>query len=80
MGPTLGGFISGSASWPVQFWWSNGLEVAIILLSLFFLEEIYYDRTPNQDIGRRRWPEIFIANRWATFFCGSKVLPNTTMT
>ena len=80
VGPTLSGLISGSASWPVQFWWSNGLEAAIILLSLFLLEETYYDRTPNQDIARRRWPETFVANRCATFFRGSRVLPNTTMT
>ena len=80
VGPTLSGFISGSVSWPVQFWWSNGLEAAIILLSLVLLEETYYDRALNQDTSRRRWPDTFLANRWATFFCGSRVLPKTTMT
>ena len=81
VGPTLSGFIAGSTSWPVQFWWSNGLEAVIILLSFFLLDETYYERTANQDISRREWPKTFVANRWASFFCGgSRVLPNTTMT
>ena len=80
VGPTLSGFISGSTSWTVQFWWSNALEAVIILLSFFLLDETYYDRTPNQGVSPRRWPKSFVANRLATFFCGSKVLPNTTMT
>ena len=79
VGPTLSGYISGSAPWPVQFWWSNGLEAAIIFLALFFLEETYWDRTLEKDAERRKWPENWIANRFATFFCGSRVLPNTTM-
>ena len=79
VGPTLSGFISGSASWPVQFWWSNGLEAIIILLSFFLLEETYYDRSPKRDITPIGWPKNFVANRWATFLCGSRVLPKTTM-
>ena len=79
VGPTLSGFISDSASWPVQFWWSNGLEAIIIVLSFSLLDETYYDRSPNRDIAPIGWPKGFLANRWATFFCGSRVLPETTM-
>ena len=80
VGPTLSGFIAGSTSWPVQFWWSNGLEAFIILLSLFSLDETYYNRTPNQKISRKERPKNFLAHIWATFFCGrSHVLPHTTM-
>ena len=80
VGPTLSGFIAGSTSWPVQFWWSNGLEAFIILLSLFSLDETYYDRTPSQDISRRERPKNALANIWASFFRGrSQALPHTTM-
>ncbi len=44
VGQTLSGYISGSAPWTVQFWWSNGIEAAIIVLSLGFLEDTYYYR------------------------------------
>ena len=76
VGPTLSGYISGSASWTVQFWWSNGLEAVIVILSLLFLQDTYYDRSPEAVKSRKRWPDSFIANRWSTFFCGSRVVPN----
>ena len=80
VGSTLSGFIAGSTSWPVQYWWSNDLEAFIILLSLFSLDEIYYKRTPNHEISRRERPKNFLANIWASFFCGrSQVLPHTSM-
>ena len=80
VGPTLSGFISGSASWTVQFWWSNGLEAAIIILTVFFLHDTYYDRSPEAKFERRQWPDNFISNRWAHFGCGSRVIPHVTTT
>ena len=44
VGQTLSGYISRSGPWTVQLWWSNGLEAAIIVLSLGFLEYTYYYR------------------------------------
>ena len=74
VGPTLSGFIVGSTSWTVQFWWSNGLEGIIIVLTLALLQDTYYDRTLEADEGRNKWPDSFIANRAATFFFGARVI------
>lgn len=79
VGPTLSGFIVGSTNWTVQFWWSNGLEGLIIILTLALLEDTYYDRTLGADECRSRWPESFIANRIATFFGGAGVIPVISM-
>lgn len=75
VGPTLSGFIVGSVDWPVQFWWSNGVEAAIIILSLLFLEETFYDRTTGREPRGKTQPLSFIARRWTTFFRGSKLMP-----
>ena len=72
VGPTLSGFIVNSTSWTVQFWWSNGLEAVIIILTLAFLEETHYDRTLKTDEHRKRLPENFVANRVATFSGGAR--------
>lgn len=79
VGPTMSGFIVGSTSWTVQFWWSNGLEGIIIILTLALLEDTYYDRTPEGGEYRGRWPENFFANRVATFFCGARMIPSISM-
>ncbi|KAL9065488.1 MAG: hypothetical protein Q9161_008193 [Pseudevernia consocians] len=73
VGPTLSGFIVGSTNWTVQFWWSNGLEGIIILLTLALLHDTYYDRTSDE--SRNKWPDDFFANRMATFSCGARVIP-----
>ena len=75
VGPTLSGFIVGSTNWTVQFWWSNGLEGIIILLTLALLHDTYYDRTSMADGSRNKWPDDFFANRMATFVCGARVIP-----
>ena len=79
VGPTLSGFIVDSTSWTVQFWWSNGLEGVVIILSLALLEDTYYDRTLKSEEFRKRLPNSFVANRMATFFCGSRVIPPISM-
>ena len=76
VGPTLSGFIVGSTNWTVQFWWSNGLEGIIILLTLALLQDTHYDRTPLADRNRNEWPDGFFANRMATFLCGARVIPS----
>lgn len=75
VGPTLSGFIVGNAAWPVQFWWSNGLEAIIIVLSFFFLEDTYYDRASNAYEQRKAWPDAFLAKRTATFLCRPRIIP-----
>ena len=79
VGPTLSGFIVGSTNWTVQFWWSNGLEGIVILLTLALLQDTYYDRTPSADKSRKEWPDGFFANRTATFLCGARVIPSISM-
>lgn len=79
VGPTLSGFIVGSTDWTVQFWWTNGLEVIIIILTLALLEDTYFDRTAVSEENRSRWPDSFFANRMATFFCGTRVNPSISM-
>ena len=80
MGPTYSGFIVGSAPWPVQFWWTNALEVVIILLAFFFLHDTYFDREAAMHKQGRQWPEGFLANRAANFLCGARVIPSITAT
>lgn len=74
VGPTLSGFIVDSTSWTVQFWWSNGLEAIIIILTLALLEDTQYDRSLKTEEYRKSPPENFIENRVATFFCGPRVI------
>ena len=80
IGPTLSGFIVGSTDWPVQFWWSNGVEAAVILVSLLFLEETYYDRSLGPDAKGRKRPASFAASRITTLFCGSRLMPPISVT
>ena len=79
VGPTLSGFIVGSTSWTVQFWWSNGLEALIVILTLALLEDTYYDRTSKEEGHRQRSPDGFFANRMAVFFCGPRMMRPITM-
>ena len=79
VGPTLSGFIVGTTNWTVQFWWSNGLEGIVILLTLALLQDTYYDRTPSADKSRKEWPDGFFANRTATFLCGARVIPSISI-
>ena len=74
VGSTLSGFIVDSTTWTVQFWWSNGLEALIVILTLALLEDTYYDRTVKKEDYRKRLPDEFFANRMATFFCGSRMV------
>lgn len=74
VGPTLSGFIVDSTSWTVQFWWSNGVEALIIILTLALLEDTHYDRSLTTEECRKSHPEKFIENRVATFFYGRRVI------
>lgn len=78
VGPTLSGFIVGSTSWTVQFWWSNGLEGIVIILTILLLEDTYFDRTLEAEAYRNRWPETFIANRMATLLSKGRVIPSVS--
>ena len=80
MGPTYSGFIVDSAPWPVQFWWTNGLELIIIVLAFFLLHDTYFDREAATERHEQQWPKGFLANRAANFFCGSRVIPQISAT
>lgn len=72
-GPTFGGFIVEHGDWPVEFWWTVGLQGLASVLVLLFLEETGFSRDGGPAFPTR--PKPFIASRFATFFLGTKVVP-----
>lgn len=72
-GPTLGGFIVAHVDWPVDFWWTAGLQGLALVLVFLFLEETGFSRDEESAYPER--PKPFVANRVATFFLGTKVVP-----
>ncbi|PNY27015.1 Polyamine transporter [Tolypocladium capitatum] len=48
VGPTFGGFIVATHPWPIQFWWTVGMNGLLILLIVLFLENTEYDRSGRQ--------------------------------
>lgn len=70
-GPTIGGLALCCNPWPVQIWWTVGVEAAVIVLVFLFLEETQYDRRSGGAAKHRSW----IVNRSATFFPGHRILP-----
>ncbi|KAI9691707.1 MAG: hypothetical protein M1822_007779 [Bathelium mastoideum] len=72
-GPTFGGFIVQHVPWPNEFWWTVGLQAAVALLVLVFMEETGFTRDEKRVFPKV--PESFLANRVATFLPGHKVVP-----
>ena len=72
-GPTFGGFIVEHVDWPVEFWWTVGLQALALVLVLLFLEETGFNRDGGSEYPAR--PSSFMANRTATFFLGTEVVP-----
>lgn len=73
-GPTFSGFIISGTSWPVEFWWIVGLEGALTIVVLLFLEETGFTRN-SSDVAK--WPvrpQSFLRNRIATFLPGTQVV------
>ena len=78
LGPTFSGFIVGTTTWPVQFWWTVGVEGLVAVLVFLFLKETRYPRgegsvapvSPNTQGP----PRSFISDRLDTFFPGHQVL------
>lgn len=71
VGPTFSGFIVASAPWPVQFWWTNGLQAVVILLSFFFLHDTGYDRTDAMENRELPPKSTFMSSRNKFFFFGA---------
>jgi MFS family permease len=46
-GPTFGGYVVSRTSWPVQFWWTVGMNGFLIILILVLLENTEYDCNNN---------------------------------
>lgn len=76
-GPTLSAFISSNRSWTLEFWWTVGLLGFTVILCFLFMHETSWVREP--EALNPAAPEGFVANRFATFFPGSKVTPKTTL-
>ena len=76
-GPTFRGFIVQHVGWPVVFWWTIGLQGLALVLVLFFLEETSFGRYGGPVSPTT--PNSFIANRIATFFLGTEVVPSMNL-
>lgn len=61
---TFSGFIVSSNPWPVQFWWTVGVEGFVVLLVALFLEETRFGREEGEIPLRK--PQSWITNRIAT--------------
>ncbi|KAI9743888.1 MAG: hypothetical protein M1818_002622 [Claussenomyces sp. TS43310] len=75
-GPTLSAFISSKHSWTLEFWWTVGLLGFTIICVFLFLHETGWSREPGA--VNPTPPQSFLANRFATFFFGTKVTPNSS--
>ena len=76
-GPTFGGFIVQHVDWPVVFWWTIGLQGLALVLVILFLEETGFSRHGGSVSPTN--PSSFIANRIATFFLGTEVVPSMSL-
>lgn len=77
-GPTFSGFIAGTTSWTICFWWTVPLIAITAILVLVFAEETSFDRDKLQkpvDI-----PKGFFKSRIATFLPGTAVVASPTGT
>jgi hypothetical protein len=71
IGPTLSGFIVGTTSWPVQFWWCVGALGVVAALVFFFLEDTTYNReNPHSALKE----QSYMTNRLVHFFPGNKAV------
>lgn len=75
VGPTFSGLIVSHTNWPVEYWWTIGLQALLIILAFFFLEESGF---PRDGKPYPCAPESFLSNRIATYFPGSKVVPGVS--
>ena len=75
-GPTFSAFFSAGKHWPVEYWWSVALLAVSAILMVLFVEETTFDR----ELGALNieQPKSFIANRFATFLFGTRVVKKTT--
>jgi hypothetical protein len=72
MAPTISGFIVENNDWPVQYWWTIGVQAVLVICAFLFLGETHYDA---EDRGSHYRPRSWINGRIATFFPGSRVAP-----
>lgn len=71
-GPTIGGYIVSRTAWPVQFWWTVGMNGLLILLILLFLENTEYDGTHRSEASQRPLSkETFLKRRAKTYLLGA---------
>ena len=72
-GPTFGGFIVEHVDWPLEFWWTVGLQGLAVVSVFFCLEETGFCRDGVSTYPIK--PKSFLANRISTFFPGNQVVP-----
>ena len=71
-GPTFSGFIAGTSTWMVCFWWTVPLLAITAMLVFVFAEETGFDR--ERGVIPVDIPRGFTKSRIATFFPGSAVV------
>ena len=72
--PTIGGFVVQRNLWPYTFWWTIGPIGLAFVLVFLFVEETGFAREEDVMPYPER-PRGFLANRVATFFPGTRVVP-----
>ena len=78
-GPTLSAFVASGHAWTSAFWWTMALSGFAALACFIFLYETSWNREEGADNTLKTAPEGWWASRCATFFPGSRVTPNTTL-
>lgn len=75
-GPTLSAFVAANRSWTLEYWWTAGLVGFTVLCCFLFLHETSWARD-GQAVNP---PAVngFVANRFATFFPGTRVTPKSS--
>ena len=78
LGPTVSGYIVTRVPWPVQIWWTVGVEAAIAMLAFLFLEETGWPRDNEEQGEVPHKPRSWVRNRKDTFFPGHRILHDKT--
>ena len=75
-GHTFGGFIVELVDWPIEFWWTVGLQGLALVFVFLFLEETGFDRDGRSAYPTK--PKSFIQYRVATFLLDANIVPATS--
>lgn len=75
-GPTLSAFVAANRSWTLEYWWTVGLVGFTVICCFLFLHETSWVR--DGEVMNPPAVSGFVANRFATFFPGTRVTPKSS--